>query len=208
MTFSAAPASSRPARMGRSGSDDRVAEPAGRDVHRPRRRVHRRHGLAGHVQQRGSGVGAGSGDWPRSRSRSPQGCVASALGTRVGVEPLSGRNCWPQGQLGQSLLLGLTRVGRVLAIRARAPTTDSPSIPPSGHVRPRQAARASPGRAAVDVRVGPASRERRLTALRGPTAGAPLPTGRLASTTAQPRLGTCGAGAAAGCAGHESRRAR
>jgi hypothetical protein len=37
-------------------------------------------------------------DRPRSRSRLPQGCVASPRGARVGVEPLSGRDCWPQGQ--------------------------------------------------------------------------------------------------------------
>jgi hypothetical protein len=28
----------------------------------------------------------------------PQGCVASSRSARVGVEPLSGRDCWPQGQ--------------------------------------------------------------------------------------------------------------
>ncbi len=37
--------------------------------------------------------------WPRSRSRLPQGNVASSRWARVGVEPLSGRDCWPQGQL-------------------------------------------------------------------------------------------------------------
>ena len=35
----------------------------------------------------------------------PQGCVASARWARVGVVPLSGRDCWPQGQLQQTLLL-------------------------------------------------------------------------------------------------------
>jgi hypothetical protein len=45
------------------------------------------------------------GRWPCSRSRSPQGCVASSRWARVGVEPLSGRDYWPQGQLQQTLLL-------------------------------------------------------------------------------------------------------
>ena len=37
-------------------------------------------------------------DRPHSRSRLPRGCVASSRGARVGVEPLSGRDCWPRGQ--------------------------------------------------------------------------------------------------------------
>jgi hypothetical protein len=34
-----------------------------------------------------------------------RGCVASSRWARVGVEPLSGRDCWPQGQLRLILLL-------------------------------------------------------------------------------------------------------
>ena len=43
------------------------------------------------------GVGRSSDHWPRSRSRLPQGCVASSRWARVGVEPLSGGDCWAAG---------------------------------------------------------------------------------------------------------------
>jgi hypothetical protein len=70
-------------------------------------------------------------DRPRSRSRLPQGCVASSRLARIGVEPLSGRDCWPQGQ--PRLHPTLNRVGasefRSLPPRARVLDQDAEHEP-------------------------------------------------------------------------------
>jgi hypothetical protein len=63
--------------------------------------------------------------WPRSRSRSPQGCVASARWARFGVEPLLGRNYWPQGQLQHTLLPGNSQRERE-SERASGPASSGP----------------------------------------------------------------------------------
>ena len=67
-------------------------------------------------------------DWPHGRSREPEGALPRRV-CGVGVPPLSGRECWQQGQLPQTLLPTCAdgRSYRILAIR-RGTEEDVPLV--------------------------------------------------------------------------------
>ena len=84
--------------------------------------------------------------WPHSRSRLPRG-VTSSRWARVGVQPLRGRNCWPQGQSGSEATLdrlaahpGLaTRLFRLLRSALRSRVLTGCSRQPTGWATAKRA---------------------------------------------------------------------
>jgi hypothetical protein len=137
---SRAPSPAGAARAGRSAPRARSRR-SRRPQPWPRRRQSRGRHRPAHSAHASGSPGAllrSDTDRPRSRSRLPRGCVASSRWARVGVEPLSGRDCWLQGQ--PRLHPTLNRVGaskvrysfRRIRARARTDRRGAPGLRPRG----------------------------------------------------------------------------